>query len=359
MINRVNSCEWVRDKMGKRAWVKHIVLGMGARRIQSLILLFALVAPMSFHAEDRTESGAGAISFGELPSQTSSADADSYHLRFTVNEIELTFRAFDANGAPLLHLTSGDVRLWDDGKRQNRLVMLEPYQNLPIRAGFVMDTSTSMSEHIGEDRSMIELYATRLLRKGVDRGFLMEFDTLSLMLQDWTANPSDLSARAKSKARRPPGHLPLTSIYDSLYTACRDQWSGDRGSMTGNFILLFSDGVDDDSHAFPSEVVDMCQRRRVTIYAITFDRKSAFSSGQRNLEELTSETGGRVFFAPKGDQIIGDLQTIEAEQRNQYRLVYKPSDFKADGKFHHVKLRCTVKGAKTVSRLGYYAFARP
>jgi len=129
--------------------------------------------------------------------------------------------------------------------------------------------------------------------------------------------------------------------------------------MTGNFILLFSDGVDDDSHAFPSEVVDMCQRRRVTIYAITFDRKSAFSSGQRNLEELASETGGRVFFAPKGEQLLGDLKTIEAEQRNQYRLVYKPSDFKADGKFHHVRLRCSIKGAKTVSRLGYYAFARP
>jgi hypothetical protein len=144
MISSVNSCEWVRDELGKRAWVKHIVLGMGTRGIQALILLFALVLPMSVLAMDP-----------EPASQTSSADADSFHLRFTVNEIELTFRAFDRNGAPLLHLTSDDVRLWDDGKRQNRLVMLEPYQNLPIRAGFVMDTSTSMSEHIGEDRAMI------------------------------------------------------------------------------------------------------------------------------------------------------------------------------------------------------------
>ena len=340
------------------ASVKYSV-GMGAHRIQSLIILFVLVPPMPLHAKDRTASGAGAISFTELPSQTSSTGADSYNLRLTVNEIELTFRAFDADGAPLLHLTSDDLRLWDDGKRQNRLVMLEPYQNLPVRAGFVMDASTSMSGHVDDDRAIIQLYATRLLRKGVDRGFLMEFDSLPLMLQDWTANPSNLFARAKSKARMPPGHLPLTSIYDSLYTTCGQQWSEDSGSMTGNFVLLFSDGVDDDSHAFPSEAVDMCQRRRVTIYAITFDRKSPFSSGQRNLEELARETGGRVFFAPKGDQLLEDLQIIEAEQRNQYRLVYKPSDFKADGKFHHVKLRCSVKGAKTVSRLGYYAFARP
>lgn len=129
--------------------------------------------------------------------------------------------------------------------------------------------------------------------------------------------------------------------------------------MTGNFLLLFSDGEDDDSHAYMSEAVDMCQRRRVTIYAITFGRKSPFSDGQRNLEELTSETGGRVFFAPTGNDLIEALQTIDAEQRNQYRLVYRPSDFKADGKFHRVKLQCAAKGTKTISRSGYYAFARP
>lgn len=332
---------------------------MRARRIRSLIILFVLVLPMSVHAKDQRASAPGAISPAEQPAQRSSTNADSYSLRLPVNEIELTFRAFDSDGVPLLHLTSDDLRLWDDGKRQSRLVMLDPYQDLPIRAGFVMDVSTSMYAHINDERAIIQLYATRLLRKGVDRGLLMQFDTLSLMLQDWTANPPDLFASAKSKAQRPPGHLPLTSIYDSLYTACREQWSQDRGSMTGNFVLLFSDGEDDDSHAYLSEAVDMCQRRRVTIYVITFDRKSPFSNGQRNLEELTSETGGRVFFAPKGGQLLEDLQMIEAEQRNQYRLVYKPSDFKADGKFHHVKLRCSIKGATTVSRSGYYAVARP
>lgn len=328
-------------------------------RVQALVILIVMVSLISVRAQDRTGSGAGTTSFAKSTSQSSSSNVDSYHLSLRVNEIELTFRVFDKNGTPLLHLTLPDLRLWDDGKRQHRLVMLESYKNLPIRAGFLMDSSTSMSMRVNDDRAIIQLYANGLFRKGVDRGFLMEFDSLTVLHQDWTGTPSDLFANAKSRAQRPPGHLNLTSIYDSLYTACHDKWSQDRGTMTGNFLLLFSDGEDDDSHAYLSEAVDMCQRRRVTIYAITFDRKSPFSVGQRNLEELSSETGGRVFFAPKGDGLVEALQAIDAEQRNQYRLVYKPSDFKADGKFHHVKLRCAAKGTKTISRSGYYALARP
>jgi VWFA-related protein len=129
--------------------------------------------------------------------------------------------------------------------------------------------------------------------------------------------------------------------------------------VTGNFILLFSDGVDDDSHVFLSEAVDMCQRTRTSIYAITYDHKSPFSDGQRTLEDLAHKTGGRVFYNPQGYWLWEDLQIIEAEQRNQYRLIYKPSDFKATGEFHRIKLGCSVKRAKIIARSGYYAFARP
>jgi hypothetical protein len=50
---------------------------------------------------------------------------------------------------------------------------------------------------------------------------------------------------------------------------------------------------------------------------------------------------------------------MEEEQRNQYFLVYKPSELKTDESFHRIDLRCSVPGARIVSRFGYYAFARP
>ncbi|MFP5211034.1 MAG: VWA domain-containing protein, partial [Acidobacteriota bacterium] len=69
--------------------------------------------------------------------------------------------------------------------------------------------------------------------------------------------------------------------------------------------------------------------------------------------------GGRVFVRPQGIKIWEDLAEMEAEQRNQYRLVYRPADFSADGSFHRIRLRCSVRGSHVAIRSGYYAFAHP
>jgi len=289
--------------------------------------------------------------------QASTDNASSYTLQVPVDEISLTFHASDASGTPLTHLTASDLHLSDNGKPQSRIVLIESLQDLPIRAGFLFDTSASMMEDFATNRSILHLYASRLLRKGVDRAFVMQFDTEPLVTQAWTDDDARIAAGAAAVKMR-YDHLPITSIFDSIYTACRDQWPRDSSSSTGNFILLFSDGIDDDSHAYLSEAVDMCQRTRTAIYAFGNSRKSPFSDGQKTLEELASKTGGRVFYNPQGERIWEDLRLIEAEQRNQYRLVYKPSTFMANGEFHSIKLGCSVKGARTTSRSGYYAFAK-
>jgi VWFA-related protein len=283
----------------------------------------------------------------------------SYELRIPVNEIGLTFHASDASGAPLTALTRSDVSLLDDGKRQTQIVMFESLQNLPIRAGFLFDSSASMMKNLAANRAVITMYASGLLRKGVDRAMVMQFGTIPLITQSWTGDTAAIAAGAARVG--PKSHLfdPFTAIFDSLYATCRDQFSQVSGKPVGNFILLFSDGEDDASHVYLSEAVDMCQRTRMAIYAIVDGRKSGYSDGQRTLKELAGETGGRVFFREPGAPVWDDLKTIEEEQRNQYRLVYRPTDFKADGSFHRLKVDCVVKGARIVARSGYYSFARP
>ena len=110
-------------------------------------------------------------------------------------------------------------------------------------------------------------------------------------------------------------------------------------SASGNFILLFSDGEDNASHADLKQAVDMCQRANTAIYAFRVESKYSSSSGPKTLAELTSQTGGRVFFDDDSDMgIYNDLRTIEADLRNQYRLVYKPENLKHDGSFHRIDL---------------------
>lgn len=281
-----------------------------------------------------------------------------YTLRIPVDEISLTFHASDASGTPLTHLTRSDIALSDNGKAQSRIVLLQSFQGLPIRAGFLFDISASMLGEVEFNRSVIRTYASRLLRKGYDRAFVELFDTEPLVTQGWTDDDT-LIATGAAKVRGREDHLPATAIFDTLYATCRDQWKPDSDSATGNFILIFTDGVDDASHAWLREAVDMCQRTRTAIYAVVNHQKLRFAQGQRTLETLVQQTGGRLFFNPQGDEILNDLETMEAEQRNQYRLVYQPSRFKADGSFHSIKLRCKVEGAHIATRSGYYAVARP
>ncbi|HEX4039979.1 MAG TPA: VWA domain-containing protein [Acidobacteriaceae bacterium] len=282
-----------------------------------------------------------------------------YTLKIPVSEISLTFHAADMHGKPLTHLTRGDLRLTDNGRLQTDMVMLQEYDDLPIRAGFLFDASASMMGELAFDRAIIHAYAAQLLRRGYDLAFVEQFDTETFIRQDWTDRDAAIASGAARVGNTPDRLDPLTAIFDSLYTTCRDQWKAEADRPTGNFILLFSDGEDDASHANLSEAVDMCQRTRTAIYAMVTRRPSQFSGGYRTLEDLTQQTGGRLFVRPHGTEILQDLQMIEAEQRDQYRLVYKPSNFKADSSFHRIRLRCSASGARVVTRSGYYAFPRP
>ena len=299
-----------------------------------------------------------------LFSRASAQSPQPYTLKVPVNEIALNFHAADARGKPLAHLTRGDLRLTDNGKLQTNIVMLQEYDDLPIRAGFLFDTSASMMGALGFNRAMIHAYASLLLRKGYDRAFVEQFDTETFLRQDWTDSDAAIAAGAARVGITADRLDPLTALFDSLYTTCRDRWKPDPGrdapdQATGNFILVFTDGEDDASHAYLSEAVDMCQRTRTAIYAMITRRPSQFSGGYRTLEDLTQQTGGRLFVHPQGDEILKDLRTIEAEQRDQYRLVYKPSNFKADSSFHRIRLQCSTPGARVATRSGYYAFPRP
>jgi Ca-activated chloride channel homolog len=288
----------------------------------------------------------------------SSPPAAPYTFHIPADEISLRFHASDGNGKPMTHLTVGDLKLWDNGKAQNHIVTLQSFEDLPIRAGFLFDISASVLKDMDFYESIIQIYASRLLRKGVDQGFIMQFDTATLVTQNWTGLDSAIAAGADAVGPRPDRYAPLTAIFDSLYTTCRDQWTP-QSESTGNFILLFTDGEDDASHAYLSEAVDMCQRKHVAIYVIDRSRSSRRSDGYKTLNDLARQTGGRVFIHPREEDLWPDLQMMEAEQRNQYLLVYKPSELKADGSFHGIRLQSSVPGAHVAARSGYYAFARP
>lgn len=282
------------------------------------------------------------------------AQDQPYTIHVSSDEISLRFHASDRDNKPLPQLQARDLQLFDNDNPQQNIVLLKPLEDLPIRAGFLFDISASVLKDVWFYRAIVQLYASRILTRGVDKAFVTQFDTEPLIVQNWTDEPASITSGAASVGPRENRFVPLTAIFDSLYITCRDQFQAAQSETAGNFIVIFSDGEDDASHAYLSEAVDMCQRKHVSIYAFESGHSA---EGRQALTSLTQQTGGRLFNHARRDDIWKDLQTIEAEQKNQYFLVYKPANFKADSSFHRLRLQSNIAGARIVARSGYYAFA--
>jgi Ca-activated chloride channel family protein len=291
--------------------------------------------------------------------QTDAAAAQNaarYNLSVAVDEVSLTFHAADAHGLPINDLKLDQLRILDNGKPPRRILAFQSLQDFPIRAGILLDTSESVEGYLPRNRAISIEYAQQLLRQQTDQAFVMDFNFLSEIVQPWTSNAAALIAGIRKFATYGHGRIGGTAIFTAIYQACLNQFDKIDHSASGNFILLFSDGEDNASHAYLKQAVDMCQRTNTAIYAFRVESPYSSSSGPRTLAELASETGGRVFFDDDSDAgIYNDLRTIEADLRNQYRLVYKPEELRHDGSFHRIELQAPGRADSIVVRSGYYA----
>ncbi len=287
--------------------------------------------------------------------QAPDAEDQAYKLSVAVEEVNLTFHAVDGQGRPVTDLAASDVEVFDGGRRPRQIMSFEGLTRLPVRAGLLFDTSRSVLGDLGKSQQVASLYATQLLTRETDRAFVMRFDSESKVTQAWTSRTEDLVNSVRLVAADHASRMGGTILFDALYRACRDMWDARETVATGNFILLFTDGVDNASHSHPEEVVSMCQRRRTSIYVVASGSRSRFDQGQKTLEGLARESGGEVFFARTEAEAEADLRSIDGMVRSQYRLVYKPPAMKRNGAFHPVRVRCKARCAEVVGVSGYYA----
>ena len=284
-------------------------------------------------------------------------NGNSFGLKLSVDEVNLTFHAADANGMPVNDLKLEEFVILDEGRTPRRVVGFQLLQDAPIRGGILMDTSESMTDHVARDRAISIKYAEHMLRQKADRGFLMEFGYTSNVMTPWTSDSRVLASGIRNVAAGQQNPLGGTALFDALFQACFSEFSKVDHAASGNFILLFSDGQDNASRTSLREVVDMCQRSDTAVYVFrSTSGTQLFSSGPKTLLDLAEQTGGRVFNADDSDAYIeSDLGIIESELRNLYRVIYNPAELKRNGMFHRIELQTPERVATISVRSGYYA----
>jgi len=125
-------------------------------------------------------------------------------------------------------------------------------------------------------------------------------------------------------------------------------------------LILISDGDDNSSRVSLTETLELAQRNMVTIYCISSNQSGYFSGkdqerGDKTLQRLANETGGRATFPLKIADVGNDFRDIGEELRSQYIIAYRPLR-PDDGTFRKIRIDVAAnKSYKARHRTGYYS----
>lgn len=292
-----------------------------------------------------------------------------------VNLVEVLFSVVTKKEKLVTDLNKENFKVFDDGVQQEITDFSQP-TDLPLRIGMVLDTSNSIRERLKFEQDAAIDFIFNALRRGKDQAFLMTFDDGPQIIKDFTGDTGEI--RDTILKQRAGGG---TSLYDAVYTAS-DHLVKNSPVPSGpnpdvrRVLVVISDGDDNSSSRSRGESVEMAQRAGVIIYSIStstewvsaeeeknptkqISRKYQKNEGDKVLEQLAGETGGRVFFPYKVDDLGQSFLDIGDELRHQYALVYSPAGRAPDGKYHKIQIQTDRKDVFVRARKGYYSIPIP
>jgi VWFA-related protein len=312
----------------------------------------------------------------------------------------------DKHGKTISSLTKDDFALSEDGKPQT-ITYFTRETDLPLRLGLLVDTSLSQRRVLEEERTASYSFLDHLLRVDKDLAFVIHFDREVELLQEFTPSRPKLQAAlqllqtpqsdrgyggggggsgggsgggggygggdGRGQHQRGAGTL----LYDAVYLASNELMGKQQGRKA---LIILSDGVDHGSKETLATAIEVAQRADTVVYSILFKDDEGYGNrggwsgaggpmgggrrggrgpqqerpdGKKILEQISKETGGRLFEVSKKETVEKIYSEIEEELRNQYSLGY-PLDKAAGVGYHRLQVTTKQKDLIVQARDGYY-----
>jgi Ca-activated chloride channel homolog len=326
---------------------------LGWKRVLTLLLGSVVAVPAQWAQVTDTKQQLVNEQPSPVGSQGTSEDIPT--IRASVQEVNVIFTATDKKGHYKRDLKPADLSVLDDGKPPAAVRSFVSETDLPLRVGLVLDVSGSITDRFTfEQESAIKFFG-HVLRPRTDQAFVLAFDSVPTLTQDFT-DDTDLLSRGVTKLKPGGG----SAVYDAVQTAASKKLMQTSSEVpVRRIIILISDGEDNQSRVTVPEVIDAAHRAETTIYAISTNTANVVTKGDKLLKKLAEETGGRAFFPNKSEDVVKAFDTIRDELRSQYAFSYKPADFQADGHYRSIVIQArNDKNVLIRARKGYFAPAR-
>ena len=346
---------------------------------------------------------------GQQP-ETSTTQSGTPKIAVDVKSVSLAATVRDKHGKIISDLKKEDFAVDEDGKPQT-INYFARENDLALRLGLLVDTSLSQRRVLEQERTASYSFLDQMLRSN-DLAFVIHFDREVELLEDFTGARPKLQGALQSLqtpqydagnggggqnggggsqgggiggGRRGSGggrgggngRGGGTLLYDAVYLAGDELMSKQNGRKA---VIILSDGVDHGSREGLATAIETAQKSDTVVYSILFKDDEGYGGrggsvmmgpvgmgrrgggrpreerpdGKKILEQISRETGGRMFEVSKKETLEKIYAQIEEELRNQYSLGYTPG--KDAGAGYH-KIHVTAKGKDLVvqARDGYYS----
>ncbi len=291
-------------------------------------------------------------------------------------EVLLPVTVRDVSGAIVLNLTRTDFKVFEDSVEQPLSEL--SLRQVPVDVVLMVDASSSVSDNLEDFRRAAEGFAAHLSPD--DRLSLIQFDDRIQLLQDWTKSRVQLR---RALRRLAPGMF--TRFHDAVLVATRDQFP--RNSAR-HAIIVLTDGIDSGRGSPFQAALRSALSSQTAVYVISnseIERAKkqdelenllagsdasvkfnelrigdlrmgleALSASERNLEQLTASTGGKLYKPRSFSDLDRTYAEVAEELRHQYALYYTPINKKRDGKFRQVKVQTSSPTHRVSARIGYF-----
>ncbi len=347
----------------------------------------------------------------QQPAAPPSTPAATPTISVNAQLVNLPVIVHDKKGALVANLTKDDFALSVDGHPQS-IRYFDRDNDLPLTLGLLVDVSGSVRSELDVERIASAAFLSEMMREpahdsGVgasadrvpDQAFLIQFAHEADLLQELTPSRAKLRAaldqlgaeNGDDQNRNNGGgggggyghhrggfHGGGTTLYDAIFLASSQLMQKQHGRKA---LVVLTDGEDRGSMETLQSSIAAAQRSETVVYAIYFKGQEhpygghgggfgghgggfpgggggrggeSRVDGKKVLEQITGETGGRMFEVSDKQTFDAIYTQIAEELRSQYRLGYTPDATTAAEGFHRIDLSTKDKKLVVQTREGYF-----